>query len=105
MKRRNDAAASSNEGSDLLHDEDPRGAPRLSERVRLRREEFGGLVFVADEMAVYEVNDRTYQLLSAVDGNRTLNGLLGLATESLGGSREGALQVLKDLLASGVIVI
>jgi len=79
--------------------------PRLSFDVRLRREDFGGLVFKAGEMAVYETNDLSYRLLSVVDGLRSLEDVIQFGVQELGGTRPTVERVLKDTIQAGVLLL
>ena len=76
----------------MLSEVDASRVLRLSPDVRLRREDFGGLVFKTDDMAVYETNHLSYRLLEIIDGERSLNEVIQFGIRELGAA---ALQLSK----------
>lgn len=82
-----------------------RALPRLAPSVRVREEEFGGLVFKGTDMAIYEINGLTLQLLRVVDGARSLASVISSGVQDLGGDREDVERVLHEMLNVGVIVL
>lgn len=88
-----------------FEDKTLQAVPRLASSVRVREEQFGGLVFKGTDMAVYEINSLTLQLLRVVDGARSLASVISSGVQNLGGDREDIERVLQKMIDVEVIVL
>ena len=89
----------------MLNEIDTSRVLRLSPDVRLRNEHFGGLAFKTNDMAVYETNHLSFRLIEMVDGVRSLNEVVQLGVQELGGSSDAVERVLSDMISAGVLAV
>ena len=76
---------------------------RLSSKVVLRKEFFGGLLYDKKALRVSELNDKTYSLLQLVDGTRTVDELARLYSSQKSVPKDIVLNFIEELFRQSIL--
>ena len=77
--------------------------PRVPERLIIREEYFGALIFDRDSLIINEANHNTLQLLRIIDGEKTFSEIIQSYTSASALPTEKVRQFLELLLNKGLI--
>ena len=78
--------------------------PSISPNMILRREWFGGLVFSRDTMKILEINANTYNLLSHIDGRKSILEIIHIISQELHCDSKFIEDIITRLRSEGVLV-
>jgi hypothetical protein len=48
---------------------------KIADLIRIRQEFFGGLIFRKNDLAIFEINDKTYELLDLIEEEKNLEDI------------------------------